>query len=86
MQQSMENFKKTLDEHHEWPCDYTFKFIVPGNSLIQLKEMLEGIPHSEKDSRTGKYTSVTVTIYATSADEIIDLYQKTATIEGLISL
>lgn len=86
MAESFENFKKTLDEHHEWPCDYTFKFIVPGSSLPELKSMLEGIPHSEKDSKTGKYTSVTVTIHAESADEIVTIYQKAATIEGLISL
>ena len=86
MPESLDKFKATLDEHHEWPCDYTFKFIVPGKALSELKSMLEGIPHTEKDSKTGKFTSVTVTIKAESAEEIITLYQKAATIEGLISL
>lgn len=86
MQQSLDKFKETLDEHHEWPCDYTFKFIVPAKSLAELKSMLEGIPHTEKDSKTGKYTSVTVIINASCADEIVTLYQKAATIDGLISL
>lgn len=86
MKKSLDSFKATLDEHHEWPCDYTFKFIVPGKSLAELKSMLENIPHSEKDSKTGKFTSVSVTINAQSSDEIINLYTKAATIEGLISL
>ncbi|CCO24520.1 DUF493 domain-containing protein [Maridesulfovibrio hydrothermalis] len=86
MTQSLESFKATLDEHHEWPCDYTFKFIVPGPALAELKSLLDKIPHSEKDSKTGKYTSVTVTITAKSSDEIITLYEKAATIEGIISL
>ncbi|WP_415712833.1 DUF493 domain-containing protein [Maridesulfovibrio sp.] len=86
MDQSMDKFKATLDEHHEWPCEYTFKFIVPGKALDELKSMLEGIQHTEKDSKTGKYTSVTVTIHATCSDEIVTMYQKASTIEGLISL
>ncbi len=86
MKESLDSFKATLDEHHEWPCNYTFKFIVPGKALAELKSMLEGIPHSEKDSKTGKFTSVTVTIKAKSADEIVTLYTKASTIEGLISL
>ncbi|WP_027722648.1 DUF493 domain-containing protein [Maridesulfovibrio zosterae] len=86
MSKSMESFKTTLDEHHEWPCEYTFKFIVPGTALTELKSMLDGIPHSEKDSKTGKYTSVTVNIMAESSDEIVTIYEKAATIEGLISL
>jgi len=86
LEKSMEQFKATLDEHHDWPCDYTFKFIVPAKALAELKSMLEGIPHSEKDSKTGKYTSVSVTICASCSDEIVTIYQKAATIEGLISL
>lgn len=86
MDESIKNFKKVLEEHHEWPCEYTFKFIVPSKSLNELKSLLEGIAHSEKDSKTGKYTSVTATVTADCSDFILNLYQKAATIEGLISL
>ncbi len=86
MAPSLEQFKATLDEHHDWPCDYTFKFIVPGKSLDELKSMLDGIKYSERDSKTGKYTSVTVTIHAHSSEVIMNIYEKAATIEGLISL
>ncbi|WP_432736220.1 DUF493 family protein [Maridesulfovibrio sp. FT414] len=86
MPQSLEKFKTVLDEHHEWPCAYTFKFIVPGKALDELKSLLDGIPHTEKDSKTGKYTSVSATITAESSEEVIIIYQKAATIEGLISL
>ncbi|TIH12177.1 DUF493 domain-containing protein [Marinifilum sp. JC120] len=86
MEKSIEQFKATLDEHHTWPCDYTFKFIVPSKSLDELKSMIDGFPYTERDSKTGKYTSVTVCIHANSSDVILNIYEKAATIEGLISL
>ncbi|WP_415717625.1 DUF493 family protein [Maridesulfovibrio sp.] len=86
MANSIQQFKVVLDEHHEWPCDYTFKFIVPCKSLDELKSMIDGFPYTEKESKTGKYSSVTVVIHANSSDVILNIYEKAATIEGLISL
>ncbi len=86
MDKSLESFKQSLDEHHEWPCEYTFKFIIPAASLDELKSMLEGIDISVRESKGGKYNSITACIHAQGSDEIITLYQKAATIEGIICL
>ncbi|OEU67518.1 MAG: hypothetical protein BA863_04550 [Desulfovibrio sp. S3730MH75] len=86
MSDALESFRSTLEEHHEWPCEYTFKFIVPSKSLGELKSLLDNIAHSEKESKTGKYTSVTATATADSANFVMNIYHKAATIEGCISL
>ena len=50
--------RKQLDETHDWPCDFMFKFIVPKASeneaalraIFGLKAKFK-----IKDSKTGKY-------------------------------
>ena len=41
---------------------------------------------SVKPSRTGKYDSVSINLTVSSAQEVIDMYQKVENIEGIISL
>lgn len=86
MDNSLESFKQSLDDNHDWPCEYAFKFIIPSSALDELKSMLEGINFSIRESKGGKYNSITACIQACNADEIINIYQKAATIKGIISL
>lgn len=85
---STEEFKRLLDDQHEWPCHYTFKFIVPSQSLEDLKLIFigEDISFSLKDSSGGKYVSLTVEIRLHNSDAVLEVYQKAAQIEGIISL
>ncbi|WP_027179529.1 DUF493 family protein [Maridesulfovibrio bastinii] len=86
MGNSLESFKQTLDENHDWPCEYTFKFIIPATSIDEIKSMLDGIEFSIRESKGGKYISITACINACGSDEIINIYSKASTIEGIISL
>ena len=81
--------EKRLNESVEWPAVYMFKFIVPAeNRKIAMVEALFS-PETEittKESRGGKYISITGKVVMLSAIEVIKKYRKAAEIEGLIAL
>ena len=87
MKDLFEGLREQLNSHYSWPAPYTFKFVVPSGSRSKL---LEVVPqHSEiteKKSKTGKYTSVTIRKVMGSAEEIISAYKRIKTVEGVISL
>ena len=82
--------RETLEETSSFPCAYLYKFIIPGGGG-QLAELEKAFNDNEasftvKPSRTGKYDSVSIKLTVSSAQEVIDLYQKVENIEGIISL
>jgi putative lipoic acid-binding regulatory protein len=84
------SLKAALDQVHEWPSMYLFKFIVPSDN--QKVAQLEALFNSEtaeirlRQSKNGKYTSVTAREVMTSAEEVISCYKESYKIEGLIAL
>lgn len=78
--------KKILDEQNDGPFEYLFKFIIPRNSVLDLKAELPNIQFENKESKNGKYISVTFTIFAKTSQEVIDIYEKVANVPGIISL
>ena len=47
-------FKQVLDDHHQWPCPYVYKFIMPAGNLHLFKELFPDERIETRDSRTGK--------------------------------
>jgi uncharacterized protein len=82
----LKSFREKLDQHHAWPSLYIFKFIVPSGKEVQVKELFPLHTTSERASKQGKYTSITVQMMMPSAEEVIEIYKKAAGIEGLIAL
>lgn len=82
----MSNLKELLDSQHEWPGNYTFKFIVPGEKSVQLKEIVQCEECFSRPSRSGKYTSMTFDIVCQNSDDVIKIYQKVSQIEGIVTL
>ncbi len=80
------SFRIKLDQHHRWPSLYIFKFIVPKGKEQEVKNLFPLHSITEKASREGNYTSITIQIMAPSSDVVIDIYQKASSIEGLIAL
>jgi uncharacterized protein len=83
-------FKEQLDKAHIFPGNYMFKFIIPTESkkVAQLHKIFD---HSEasfsmKESKNGKYTSVTITMYMTDSISIIEYYKEASTIDGIVVL
>jgi len=83
-------FKERLADVEQFPTLYTFKFIVP--STEKNKKDIEHIfehPSTKiniKDSKTGKYNSLTVETFVNTVDEVVDYYKKVSTIEKVIML
>lgn len=85
-QEWMNSFKEKLDQHYAWPSLYVFKFIVPSGQEEAVKKLFPKHTPSEKHSRKGKYTSVTVQMMMPSSEAVIQVYQQASSIEGLIAL
>lgn len=85
----LKSLEKKLNATTQWPSVYMFKFIVPtDNRKIALIESMFGDEAKiySKESRGGKYISITIKVVMLSALEIIEKYRSAAKIEGLIAL
>lgn len=84
------NFKERLADTEQFPSLYTFKFIVPASEQ-NIKDIEKIFEHpstkiSTKDSKTGKYNSLTVETFVNNPDEVVEYYKKVSTIEKVIML
>ncbi len=79
-------FKQALDLANNWPSDYKFKFIVPESQLQSLITLLEIDKYELKQSTKGEYISFTAVLKMNSSDEVLTIYKKASSIDGIISL
>jgi len=86
----LEKLKAALDQVHNWPSVYPFKFIVPSeNQKIAMVEALfnaETAQITMRQSKNGKYTSITAKEIMTSGEAVLELYEEARKIKGLIAL
>lgn len=80
------SFREKLDEYYAWPDIYIFKFIVPKGKEEQVKQLFPRHESTEKPSKKGNYTSITVQAMMGSTDDVVDIYIRAASIEGLVAL
>ena len=80
------SFQKKLDEHYAWPALYTYKFIVPTGKENEVKALFPYHPTTERESKQGNYTSVTVQLMMPSSEAVVAIYKKAALIEGIVAL
>lgn len=83
-------FREKLNAVEQFPTVYRFKFIVKAE-LQKADEVKTIFTHpsskfSEKASSKGKYNSITVETFVSSAEEVIDYYKKVSAIESVIML
>lgn len=79
-------FKALLDEQVSWPDFYSFKFIVKTENKSQVTSLLEEHEITEKHSRNGRFVSISSKKMMQSSDEVVAVYRKLSTIEGIITL
>jgi putative lipoic acid-binding regulatory protein len=85
--QDEDKFRELLDAEYSWPARYTFKFVVPTGKIDEVKQLFsDDAEISVKESSGGKYGSVTILMNVSEANQIIDIYNRASTIEGIISL
>lgn len=94
MDQESEEFYGRLKEEllrgTEWPSTYLYKFIVPSDSdkTGRIEAIFDntGAVIETRKSKTGKYTSLSITVHLESPDDVIEKYIEVGKIEGVISL
>jgi len=84
--QSREEFVRMLDQEHNWPTWYLFKFIVPRGKEDSVVALFPEGKATVKSSSKGNYRSVTSKIMMSSAHEVLDIYEKARQIEGVLAL
>lgn len=84
--ESREDFIRMLDQEHQWPTTYMFKFIVPKGKEELVVALFPKGKTSIKSSSKGKYRSVTSKMVMSSAQEVLDIYEKANDIEGVLAL
>jgi hypothetical protein len=74
-----------------WPSEYLYKFIVTTNSekIEQIESLFDnmGAVINTKESKNGKYTSVSINVKMKNPDAVIEKYKEVSEkVEGVISL
>lgn len=85
------NLKTKLEEHHNFPENYLYKFILPNEEkekLSELYQIFDSLEYSinTKESSNGKYISISISCFVLDAEQVVSIYQKVAKIEGIIML
>ena len=87
---TFDELRKKLEESGiSFPYIYMFKFIIKAdNKTMALVEVIfdDAADIIQKQSAKGNYISITVKQVVMSIDEIITIYEKSAEIEGVMSL
>jgi len=94
MEDKTEEFYRRLTEElagsADWPAEYLFKFIVPtqNDKVLAVENAFNGMGAvlTTTQSKTGKYTSISVNVTMPGPEEIVQKYKDLSAIEGIISL
>lgn len=93
-EKEIEEFYKRLKEQlvsdTTWPAEYYYKFIIPASleKMAEIEAIFDGTDAliTTRDSKTGKYTSLSIKVKLDSPDSVIEKYMEVSKIEGVISL
>lgn len=85
------NLKVQLYDTTTWPSEYLYKFIVTTESqkITQIESLFDnlGAVITTKESKNGKYTSVSINVFMKNPEAVIEKYKEVAEkVEGVISL
>lgn len=83
---TFDGLRQALLAQNRWPSEYTFKFIVPAAELTHLLALLDDLPHSTRESKSGRYISVTCAAEMAGPDAVVEVYQRMSGVRGLIAL
>lgn len=76
-----------LDASHRWPTVYAFKFIVPKEKAKELEGLVPEAHSTEtRASANGNYMAYTFHCPMGSSREVLAIYARVKSIQGLVSL
>lgn len=89
-QEFYKNLKEKLTTSTKWPSEYLYKFIVPSDAekIKSIEKAFDnmGAVIKTNQSKTAKYTSVSINVQMKDPDAVIEKYVLISDIEGVISL
>ncbi|AZB22669.1 DUF493 domain-containing protein [Chryseobacterium manosquense] len=84
------SLKEKLEATHDFPGDYLFKFIVTNDESkhTEIYRVFDDVKFTltTKDSKNGKYTSISINAFVLDADQVIKIYKEVGKIPGVIML
>ena len=85
------NFKTKLEETTSFPSDYLYKFIVKAEEIqkiAEIQKVFDGMQTTitNKESKNGNYTSISIQVFMLDADSVIEKYKEVGKIEGVMML
>lgn len=83
---SVTAFKEKLDQEHQWPTVYMFKFVVPVAKEQEVEGTFPEEPWQKRHSKEGNYVAFTLKKMINNSDEVVEIYKQARGIEGLIAL
>ncbi|MFT4660688.1 MAG: putative lipoic acid-binding regulatory protein [Patiriisocius sp.] len=89
MGEDKDKLRKILDDTHDWPSVYLYKFILKGDNkrIAQIEGLFtDSAQISTKESSKGSYISISVREVAMNSDEVLVIYGKARAIEGVMVL
>ncbi|MEF2229501.1 MAG: DUF493 family protein [Pseudodesulfovibrio sp.] len=86
MDERHKQFSQMLDDHHQWPCPYLFKFIVPAEKIEEFSALFVHEAMTTRPSKNGKYVAVTFESHMCSSHDVMGVYHKASAISGVLSL
>ncbi|MGY0392688.1 DUF493 family protein [Bizionia sp. KMM 8389] len=86
-----QKLKSQLYDTASWPSEYLYKFIVKtsGDSIKEIESIFDnmGAVIHNKESKNGKYTSVSINVKMKLPEDVIAKYKEvTENVKGVISL
>ena len=82
--------REELNNTSVWPSEYLYKFIVPTDpkkveEVENAFDNMGAVMHTTQ-SKTGKYTSISINVMMESPELVVEIYIEVSNIEGIISL
>ena len=88
MSNSKSKFQLLLENHHNFPCSYTFKLIAQPENYAAIRALFApyDAAFTEKHSDTKKYVSLSIVVHMPSSAEVMKIYAEAQKINGVIAL
>lgn len=84
------SLKEKLEATHQFPEDYLYKFIITNDESkhTEIFRVFDDIKFTlqTRDSKNGKYSSISINAFVLDADQVIKIYKEVGKIPGVIML
>lgn len=84
------SLQEKLEATHNFPEDYLYKFIITNeeSKLTEIYRVFDEIKYTltSRDSKNGKYTSISINAFVLDANQVINIYKEVGKIPGVMML